>query len=259
MSRDFSALYEQQQALNEHRVFSLIRSRQTLATFMSWHVFAVWDFMSLVKRLQYELTGRYLLWLPPSNTEAAGLINEIVLGEESDKLPDGRYASHYEMYLTAMHEVGADSQCVRRFVELLGRRVPPGKALNNCCISEPVRTFVKGNIDTALYGSIYQVLGSFFFARESVIPQMFQDLLNQWGLSQLEAPMFVYYLKRHIELDSESHAPAALRIIDTLVGGDDRALEQLISSAEHAIDQRKKLWDALADTLENASQAEDAA
>ena len=95
MSKDFSPLYEQQQALNEHRVFSLIRSRQTLATFMSWHVFAVWDFMSLVKRLQYELTGRYLLWLPPSNSEAAGLINEIVLGEESDKLPDGRYASHY--------------------------------------------------------------------------------------------------------------------------------------------------------------------
>jgi hypothetical protein len=155
--------------------------------------------------------------------------------------------------------VGADTQCVRRFVNHLAHRVEPFKALNNPCIPNPVAMFVRSNIDTALNGSLAQVLGSFFFGRESVIPHMFQGLLDQWGINEQEAPMFVYYLKRHIELDSESHAPAALRMIDSLLGDDERALNQLTRSAVLAIAQRKKLWDTLADTLENVPQTEDAA
>ncbi len=250
-SIDFAAVYAQQQQLGQHRVFSLIQNKADLATFMSWHVFAVWDFMSLSKRLQAELTGISTPWLPPLDARAARLINEIVLAEESDELPDGGYASHHDMYLSAMREVGADTTCMMTFIERLRAGDALNEALAQPCIAPAVRQFVAHTLHTVQAGSLGEVLGSFFFGRESVIPTMFQGLLAQWGVQPHQAPMFVYYLKRHIELDADSHGPAALQLIETLLNGDAGAVEALLDSARQAIDARVQLWDALALELEN--------
>jgi hypothetical protein len=250
-SIDFADLYAQQQQLGEHRVFSLIQTRADLATFMSWHVFAVWDFMSLSKRLQAELTGISTPWLPPQDARAARLINEIILAEESDELPDGGYASHHDMYLSAMREVGADTGCIRAFIDSLRAGEVLSEALAQPCIAAPVRQFVTHTLHTVQTGSLAAVLGSFFFGRESVIPAMFKGLLTQWGLQPQAAPMFVYYLRRHIELDADSHGPAAMQLIETVLNGNAGAVETLLDSARQAIDARAQLWDALAMELEN--------
>ena len=101
--------------MRQHNVFSSIQDLQDLRTFMQWHVFAVWDFMSLAKRLQIDFTCVSLPWMPPTEIEAARLVNEIILGEETDVMPNGKAASHFEMYLIAMQEIGASTHQIKDF------------------------------------------------------------------------------------------------------------------------------------------------
>lgn len=236
-------------AMKRHRAFAMINSVDSLQTFMEWHVYAVWDFMSLVKRLQIDFTSTTLPWLPPRNHKAARLINEIVLGEETDETLNGGHSSHFELYLTAMREVGASTVVIEEFVDLVRCGTPVGQALQRLNVPAPVARFVLSTIQTACDGTTAEVLGSFFYGREDPIPQMFKGVLESWTLDPKLAPTFVYYLERHIELDADSHGPAAKIIISETLGEDEQAWFQMLNAAERAIEQRVALWDALADAL----------
>lgn len=246
---EFPALTAKHKILEAHPVFSAIRNTESLRLFMSWHVFAVWDFMCLVKRLQRELASTQQVWMPPVLPLASRLINEIVLAEECDEMPDGSYKSHFELYLLAMHEVGADTGPIEQFIALLRQGESVKNALDRVPASYPVQQFVTGTMRTATHGNVYQVLGSFFFGREHVIPKMFSSLLENWSIDESDAPMFVYYLNRHIELDGDNHGPAAARIINDLTQGNEHALRQLEHSAADAIDARLRLWDGLLEAM----------
>ena len=71
-----------------------------ISTFMVHHVWAVWDYFQLLKRLQQELTCVRLPWRPVADPQLRRFVNEIVLEEETDVLEDGvTYGSHLELYL----------------------------------------------------------------------------------------------------------------------------------------------------------------
>lgn len=235
--------------LETHPVFSAICNIHDLRVFMSWHVFAVWDFMCLVKRLQRELTSTDEVWLPPSIPLASRLINEIVLSEESDEMPGGSYKSHFELYLLAMKEIGADTRQIEHFISLLRQGESVERALDLAPASYPIHRFVHSTMRTVTDGNVYQVLGSFFFGREHVIPEMFRSLLENWSMDESDAQMFVHYLNRHIELDGETHGPAAARIMNDLTQGNEHALRQLEHAAADAIDARIRLWDSLLEAM----------
>ncbi|WP_320534426.1 DUF3050 domain-containing protein [Robbsia andropogonis] len=247
---DSQFLIAKTNAMKNHRVFARVRTLEQLRTFMAWHVFAVWDFMSLVKRLQNDFTCTSVPWVPRSAYRAAHLMNQIVLGEETDETPDGAHLSHYELYLAAMEEVGADAGQIRQFVSLVARGATVSAALSEVSAPEPIRRFVEATMRTAEKGRTHQVLGNFFYGREDAIPQMFCSLLKEWGLPADAAPMFRYYLDRHIELDGESHGPAVRAIIQEVVGNDPVQMAELRSAAADGVEQRIALWDALAERLE---------
>jgi hypothetical protein len=238
--------------MRSHPVFAAVRDLDDLRGFMAWHVFAVWDFMSLVKRLQRLYTGTALPWRPPANPRAARLINEIVLGEESDLGFDGGHVSHYELYLQAMTDVGADTAPVRRFLDALSSDLPAAEALRRAGAPAPVQAFVASTLATALHGRPEEVLGSFLHGREDAIPAMFSRLLTDWGLSEAQAPAFVYYLRRHIELDGDSHGPAAQALAQDAVRHDPAAERRLLFAGLAAIGQRIALWDGLQQHLQDA-------
>ena len=239
-------------ALLHHPVYDAVDSLDRLRDFMQIHVFAVWDFMSLVKRLQSEVTVQRLPWMPPASAQIARFANEVVLGEESDLGPDNKPASHFELYLRAMDEIGADTQVVRTFMQKIDRGEQWSIALQELEVPRSITDFVKGTLDCAIHGSVVEVAAYFFFGREDIIPEMFERLLKLWDHGAVEVPYFAYYLKRHIELDGDSHGPWAREMLITLAGQDESNWKQATCAAELAITSRIKLWDSVQAHLNKA-------
>lgn len=230
--------------LINHPVFKSIKSIEDLQIFMSYHVFAVWDFMSLIKRLQNDLTCTSIPWLPNKYEYAAHLINEIVLGEESDSIPNEKgYMSHFSLYIEAMKEVGANTNNINNFISKLQQ----GESLEVLLKEQPqfIENFVKYTIETAKNKNTYEVLGSFFYGREDIIPEMFSNILNQWNINEEKAPMFVYYLKRHIELDSGEHGPAAEKIISIVTEEKAENIINVLDCAIESVKKRIELWNGI--------------
>jgi Protein of unknown function (DUF3050) len=232
-------------ALLHHPVYDAVDSLDRLRDFMQIHVFAVWDFMSLVKRLQSEVTVQRLPWMPPACAQIARFANEVVLGEESDLGPDKKPASHFELYLRAMDEIGADTQVVRSFMQKIVHGEQWPIALKELDVPPSITDFVHETLNCAIHGSIVEVAAYFFFGREDVIPDMFERLLKLWDHGAVEVPYFNYYLRRHIELDGDSHGGWAREMLITLAGQDESSWKQATCAAELAITSRIKLGDSV--------------
>jgi len=241
------ALKASLEAVETHPVFGAVRTEPQLRSFMEHHVFPVWDFMSLLKFLQAELAPSSWPWMPRPHGDLVRLINDIVTGEESDKLPkshrkESSHASHFDLYLMAMREVGADTAPIASFLEVV-RLQGLDAALDAPMVPEPSRAFMKETFALLREGKAHNVAASFSFGRENVIPGMFNSLLAKLGIGEDRAPIFHYYLKRHAELDGDEHGPAALRLVATLCGDDTAKLAEAIEAAKAALSSRATFWD----------------
>src|ERR1700732_5344107 len=165
-------------ALLDHPLYTQVVSVPDLRRFMEDHVFAVWDFMSLLKRLQQDMTCIRVPWFPADNTRAARLINDIVIGEETDVDPDGSYVSHLALYLRAMREIGASTRQFEKFRSLVLVGIPVEVALTRIGAPPHVQAFVAHTMALANSGSTEEVLAAFFYGREDIIPEMFRRLLD---------------------------------------------------------------------------------
>ncbi|WP_443695898.1 DUF3050 domain-containing protein [Pseudomonas sp.] len=229
--------------LCSHPLFEEITSLGKLQLFMENHVFAVWDFMTLTKRLQRDLTCTQLPWLPPSDPQAARLINEIVLGEESDEHPRRGHCSHFELYREAMLEVGASTHAIDTFIALQRRGVGANAALGQVDVLPGVARFVASTLHIALNAPTHCVAAAFLHGRESIIPSMFERLLQGSEIIDRQAPTLGYYLNRHIELDTQGHEPAAQRMLQGLTLSAPEYQQQAVETAINAVENRIKLWD----------------
>jgi len=236
--------------LCHHPVYALLNNIDDLTCFMSHHVFAVWDFMSLLKTLQQEYCSSRIPWVPQENRLAARLVNEIVLSEETDEGPDGEYISHFGMYLKAMNQVGASSELIDRLLAELGR----GKSIETCLVEvdlpENVRAFVTHTFELIKSGQPEELAAVFLCGREDLIPDMFNQIVA--GLTcerEGQLSWFEYYLNRHIELDGETHGPMAELLLNHLCGHDDKKWERARDAAMQTLQQRIFLWDGIAEAI----------
>src|SRR3954451_9335411 len=256
---DNDRLRSHRATLLNHPLYSEVTSAADLRHFMEDHVFAVWDFMSLLKRLQQDMTCVRVPWFPARNAWAARLINDIVIGEETDVGPDGSYVSHLDLYRRAMAEIGASTLHFDRFCSLVLAGVPVELALARIGAPPHVRSFVAHTMALANSASTEEVLAAFFHGREEIIPEMFRRLLNTlYDVRQNDDRLrhFIYYIDRHIELDGDSHGPKGRELLEDLVANSPQARERALRAAGNSIKAGIGLGDGTLSKLRNSRNAE---
>ena len=245
---NLDSLIPLKQKLETHPIFERINSVEELKIFMEHHVFAVWDFMSLLKKLQKDLVPNGSPWIPNPNGNLVRFINEIVMEEESDqafgKGNEITYTSHYQIYLDAMSEVGASTNVITEFVEEVSDKGIDA-AFDSSNIPDPSLKFMKHTFGLIERGKSHEIASSFAIGRESIVPLMFQRILDQSKLGAQEVPVFRYYLQRHAELDGDHHGPMALKLLENMSAGDPEVENEIVQQAEKSIEQRISFWDGV--------------
>lgn len=232
--------------LTVHPVYTAVADRAAMRTFMEFHVFAVWDFMSLVKALQKKLTCVELPWRPVGDPGVRAFINEVVAGEESDRTADGRYSSHLELYIEAMEETGADTGPINAFLGAIERGVSVADALTECGAPAGASDFTNATMKTVESGDMAAIAAAFCFAREAIIPAMFRPLIRKVDTADgVRSPRLRYYFDRHVELDGDSHGELAKRLLCSVCGEDRESWRRAADAALNALDERVALWDAV--------------
>lgn len=237
--------------LKDHYLYEKLTTIEDVKIFMEQHVYPVWDFMSLLKALQIHLTCTHIPWTPAPNATLARFINDIVKEEESDVNELGEPKSHFEMYLDAMQQVGANTAFVELFIDYIqsGKSVKEAAKLLNL---EPItQNFLNFTFATIAGGKAHEIAAAFAFGREELIPDMFLGIIDKAEMNEeVSYSKLTYYLKRHIELDGDDHGPLALKMIAELCGDDDKKWEEALVVAKNALQKRIELWDRIAELIE---------
>ncbi len=246
---DVSARYDAlRQELDSHPLYTAISTTTGLQVFLEHHVFAVWDFMSLLKSLQHRFAPDDLPWVPPGNARHAKFINQLVLEEESDcELSDGTSTngvSHFERYLQAMIEVGADIDPITRFVEHAGKQ-GIDDALSTCDVPPPARTFVTFTFNIIASDQVHLMVALLAHSREELVPHLFRSLLRHLPVTAHQAPTLFAYLERHVQLDAQEHGPLAIQILSELCHGSRDMYAEAIAVAEQGLAARLEFWNGI--------------
>ena len=235
----------QRDALYNHDIYKNIVTIDHLHIFMENHIFAVWDFMSILKSLQNQLTCTNIPWLPAGQGTPARLINEIVTEEETDINFYGEYMSHFEMYLHAMKQAGANTDPINQFLSQVSVN-SISNALNNPTIPQPAKKFVTNTFNILDDAPAYVVAAMFTFGREEVIPDMFRSIVKKLDHAlKGKLRLFIYYIDRHINMDENEHTPSALRMVKELCSNDENKWIQVNHTAKAALEARINLWDRI--------------
>jgi hypothetical protein len=232
------------QEIINHPVYSAIKDIDDLKVFMQFHVYAVWDFMSLLKTLQTNLTCTTVPWFPIGSADTRHLINEIVVGEEADLDLNGIRKSHFELYLDAMQQCGADTSKIETFTTVLKTSGDFNTAYTASETPNEAKDFVDFTFKIIESNKDYLQSAIFTFGREDLIPGMFLSIVNDIHKTFPESiSIFKYYLERHIEVDGDHHSHLALQMTSNLCGADDQFWKEAEEATVASLKMRIGLWD----------------
>lgn len=246
-----NSIQSQKNLLLQHSLYKKVQTIEDLQCFMENHIYAVWDFMSLLKALQSKLTCTTTPWFATQNPETRYLINEIVLAEESDLTIDGNRSSHYEMYIEAMKASGANTSGIEDFLSEVDSLQNIFVAIKTSTLHPNIKAFLDFTFRVIEEGKSHEIAAAFTFGREDLIPSMFTEILKnfQANFPETDLSKLIYYFERHIELDTDEHGPMAMKMITELCGTDDQKWSDVEEVSKLALEKRIGLWDAIEETI----------
>ena len=246
-----TSIQSQKDQLLQHSLYEKVKTVEDLHTFLENHVFAVWDFMSLLKALQEKLTCTTTPWLPSGNPETRYLINEIVLAEETDLTLDGKRLSHFEMYVDAMEDCGANTTPILAFLENVNQTKNIFVSIKKSDLHPNVKAFLDFTFRIIDEGKPHKIAAAFTFGREDLIPSMFTEILRnfQTNFPETNLDKLVYYFERHIELDADEHGPMAMKMISELCGTNETKWKEMQEVSVEALEKRIGLWNAIEEQI----------
>lgn len=246
-----NSIQPQKELLLHHSLYGNVKTIDDLRHFLEGHVYAVWDFMSLLKALQSKLTCTTTPWLPVGNPEIRYLINEIVLAEETDINIDGKRQSHYEMYLDAMKACGADVVAIQDFLNDVETTQNIFVSIKQSHLHEDIKAFIDFTFRVIEQGKPHEIAAAFTFGREDLIPSMFTQILKNFqnNFPETNLDKLIYYFERHIELDADEHGPMAMQMISELCGNDALKWKEVEEVSIMALEKRIGLWNALEENI----------
>ncbi|MCW3462395.1 DUF3050 domain-containing protein [Chitinophaga nivalis] len=229
-----------------HPLYATLETLQDVRMFMQYHVYAVWDFMSLLKGLQQQLTCVEVPWIPKGSAATRYLINEIVTGEESDVDMNGDRCSHFELYERAMQQAGADTQQIKAIIAAANAGKSIGAILAESALPEAVKGFLGFTFDVIASGQAHIMAAVFTFGREDLIPDMFYALVKDLAEKfPGKLDTFIYYLERHIEVDGDHHSQLAMQMVQELCGDDQQKWTEAAEYARQSLYWRNQLWSGI--------------
>jgi hypothetical protein len=245
------SLENQKQQLLQHSLYEKVKSIEDLRAFLENHVFAVWDFMSLLKALQNKLTCTTTPWLPNGNPEIRYLINEIVVAEETDLTLEGKRSSHFEMYLDAMKQCGASTSQINSFLKNVETTQNIFVSIKQSDLHPNVKAFLDFTFRVIEHGKPHEIAAAFTFGREDLIPNMFTEILKnfQQNFPETDLSKLIYYFERHIELDTDEHGPMAMQMITELCGTNEIKWKEVQEVSVEALEKRIGLWNAIEEQM----------
>ncbi len=240
-------IQSQKNILLNHPLYAQIRNVNDLHCFLETHVYAVWDFMSLLKALQSKLTCTTTPWFATKNAEIRYLINEIVLAEETDISLDGKRQSHFEMYIDAMKSCGANIVEIEAFLEDVVNTQNIFISIKTSQLHPDVKAFLDFTFRVIEEGKPHQIAAAFTFGREDLIPNMFTEILRNFkaNFPETDLSKLIYYFERHIELDADEHGPMAMQMITELCENDEQKWKEVEEISIEALEKRIGLWNAI--------------
>lgn len=246
-----TSIQPQKDQLLQHSLYEKVKTVEDLHTFLENHVFAVWDFMSLLKALQEKLTCTTTPWLPTGNPETRYLINEIVLAEETDLTLDGKRLSHFEMYVDSMEDCGANTAPILAFLENVNETKNIFVSIKKSDLHPNVKEFLNFTFRIIDEGKPHKIAAAFTFGREDIIPSMFTEILRnfQTNFPETNLDKLVYYFERHIELDADEHGPMAMKMITELCGTNETKWKEMQEVSIEALEKRIALWNAIEEQI----------
>lgn len=245
------SIQPQRDLLLNHPLYGKVKTIDDLRHFLEGHVYAVWDFMSLLKALQANLTCTSTPWMPVGNPEIRYLINEIVVAEETDVNAEGKRQSHYEMYVDAMKDCGADVAEIESFLADVASLQNIYVSIKQSRLHDGIKAFLDFTFRTIDQGKPHEIAAAFTFGREDLIPAMFTEILKSFQKNFPEASLdkLVYYFDRHIELDGDEHGPMAMQMISELCGDDADKWKEVEEISKQALEKRIGLWNAIEENI----------